>query len=210
MKRLFLFVLLAFSLGAASAQYVVYFSLKNLIANQGDTITYLEVEKRTKNVILLQGGADYKISHPTDKVLSNHLKRRPFAVYADSSLYVNCKRVRYKKLRFGAWYAPAFVMRGNIYFSAVPLGSVVAKSSYSMGSNIGGDLGKAIASSSLVSKRVYYEVDGQTGEVVFVSRDRLLELLADYPELADAYKCEESESARVTGKYLRLLCDNPK
>ena len=128
------------------------------MANEGDTITYCEVEKRAKNTILLQGGADYKISHPTDKSLSNHLKRRPYAVLADSSLFLNCKRLRYKKLSFGGWYAPAFIMRGNIYFSAVPLGSVVAKSSYSMGCNIGGDLGKAIASSSLVSKRVYYEI----------------------------------------------------
>lgn len=207
MKRIYFLLLLIFTMSCASAQYIAYSNLKNLMAQEGDTIKYLEVEKRTKNMILLQGGADYKISHPASKSLSSYLKRRPYAIMADGELYVNCKRIHYKRLRFGQWFAPAFVMNGNVYFSAIPLGSVVAQSSYSMGSNIGGELGKAIASSSLVSKRVYYEIDGQNGEIRFVSRDRLLELLADYPELAQAYLGEESEAARITGKYLKLLCD---
>ena len=64
-------LLLIFIVSCASAQYIAYSNLKNLMAQEGDTIKYLEVEKRTKNMILLQGGADYKISHPASKSLSN-------------------------------------------------------------------------------------------------------------------------------------------
>ena len=207
MKRFYIFTLFVLSYIFCSAQYTVYANLKNLLLQQGDTLESMHVEKRTKNMITLQGGADYKIYHPTNKSLSSYLKRKPFAVCTDSNLYINCKKMRYKKLRFGQWYAPAFIMGGNIYFSAMPLGSVVAKSSYSMGSNLGGSLGEAIASSGLVSKRVYYEINGITGEILFVSKDRMLELLTDYPEWTQSFLTEDSESARVTGKYLKLLCE---
>ena len=38
---------------------------------------------------------------------------------------MNCRKLRYKKLRFGAWYAPAVQLGKNIYFCAMPLGSVI-------------------------------------------------------------------------------------
>ena len=112
MKRVLFLLAMAFSIGCVSAQYIVYSNLKSLLAQEGDSIPYLEVEKRSKNQITLQGGADYRIYHPDNKSLCHYLKRRPYAVMADSSLYINCKRIHYKRLRFGQLYAPAFVMTG--------------------------------------------------------------------------------------------------
>jgi hypothetical protein len=37
----------------------------------------------------------------------------------------------------------------------------------------------------------------------------MLELLADYPELKEAFEKETSESAEVVGKYLRWLAGKP-
>ena len=70
---------------------------------------------------------------------------------------------------------------------------------------LGGVVGDAIAASSLVSKRVYYEIDATTGKIDFVGRDRMCALLDSYPEWKEAYLNENSESAETTGKYLRLL-----
>ena len=86
--------------------------------------------------------------------MCKYLKNRCFAVQVDTLLYVNCKKLRYKRLRFGAWYAPAMWLNGNIFFYAIPLGSVAASSSVTMDVTLGGTLGDAIAASGLVSKRL--------------------------------------------------------
>lgn len=188
-----------------SAQDIAYSSLKDLVAQKGDTLAAMKVEKRTKNQIVLTGGADYKISAGDSKSLCRYLKDRCYAVQVDTSLYINCKKLRYKRLRFGGWYAPALRLNGNIFFSAMPLGSVIAGSLSTMDITLGGSVGGAIASSGLVSKRVYYEIDVVTDEIDFVGKERMSSLLESYPDWQTAYLQENSESAKVTGKYLKLL-----
>lgn len=205
MKKLWIICLLSIVGLPLVAQNIVYSNLKDLLAHDGDTVTALKIEKRTKNNISLSGGADYKISADTDKSLCKYLKKRCFAVQEDTSLYINCKKLRYKRLRFGGWYAPAMWVNGNIFFSAIPIGVVAASSSVTMDVTLGGVVGDAIAAPSLVSKRVYYEIDATTGKIDFVGRDRMCALLDSYPEWKEAYLNENSESAETTGKYLRLL-----
>ena len=185
MKKLWIICLLSIVGLPLVAQNIVYSNLKDLLAHDGDTVTALKIEKRTKNNISLSGGADYKISADTDKSLCKYLKKRCFAVQEDTSLYINCKKLRYKRLRFGGWYAPAMWVNGNIFFSAIPIGVVAASSSVTMDVTLGGVVGDAIAASSLVSK--------------------MCALLDSYPEWKEAYLNENSESAETTGKYLRLL-----
>ena len=45
-----------------SAQQVIYANLKELVEDRGDTLSTLKIEKRSKNQILLMGGADYRVS----------------------------------------------------------------------------------------------------------------------------------------------------
>lgn len=188
-----------------AAQSIVYSSLKDFLAQDGDTIANLRIEKRTKNQIVMTGGADYKLSVDNSNSVCKYLKSRCFLVRSDSALYVNCKRLRYKKLRFGGWYAPALQVAGNLYFSAMPLGTVAAGSSASMDVMLGGSIGDAIAASGQVSKRVYYEIDATTSKVSFVGKDKMLLLLSDYPEWKSRFLNENSESAEITGEYLYLL-----
>ena len=188
-----------------NAQVVVYSSLKDFAAQRGGTLAAINVEKRAKNQIMLSGGADYKLSVDDNEPLSKYLKKRCFLVKVDSTLYVSCRKLRYKKLQFGAWYAPPMLLNGSIYFSAIPLGTVAAGSSTNMSVTLGGTLGDAIAASGQVSKRVYYEIDGITGRVDFVGKEKMLHLLTRYPALKEAYIEENSESAEVTGNYLRQL-----
>lgn len=188
-----------------TAQNVVYSNLKAYLAQDGDTLATLKVERRSKNQIVLTGGADYKLSVDNSESSSKYLKNRCLLASVDTSLYINCKKLRYKKLRFGHWYAPAMPLNGNLYFSAMPLGTAVAGSSVTMNVTLGGTLGDALAASGLVTKRVYYEIDTAAGKLTFVGRDRMIQLLAAYPEWREEYLREESESAEVTGKYLQRL-----
>ena len=177
MKKLCFLLLMSWVVLDVTAQNVVYSTLKGLLACEGDTVASLKVEKRTKNHILMTGGADYKISAGPDDSMCKYLKSRCYAVQADTSLYVNCKRLRYKKFRFGGWYAPALRIGDHIYFSAIPLGSVAAGSDATMDVMLGGQFGK----------------------------ERMEELLGGHPDWKAAYLNENSESAKVTDKYLRLL-----
>ena len=106
-KSWLLGVLMLLAVLPVGAQQVMYSNLKELVENRGDTVTTLKIEKRTKNQIYLMGGADYRITVDDNPGLCRYLKSRCYAVRVDTSLYVNCRKMRYKRYRFGQWYAPA-------------------------------------------------------------------------------------------------------
>ncbi|MDR1004556.1 MAG: hypothetical protein LBL97_06090 [Prevotellaceae bacterium] len=192
--------------GHADAQQIIYANMKEILRAEGDTLTTLRIEKRSKNQQMLMGGADYKISVDNNTGLSRYLKSRCFAVQSDTTWYVNTRKVRYKRFRFGGWYAPAVWIQNKLYFCAQPVGSIAAETiAPANADRLRGDIGTAIASSGLVNARVYYEIDPETGKVEFVGKEKMLELLADHPQLREAYQKEDSEAAAVTRKYLLRL-----
>lgn len=187
-----------------AAQQIMYSNLRDLREEQGDTVSTLRIEKRSKNQMLLMGGADYRIEAIENPGLSRYLRKRCYAVRVDSNLYVNCRKMRYKRYRFGNWYAPVLQMGDRYYFRAQPLGQVAASTATPAdATRLGGEVGDAIAASALVSARVYYELDLQTGRAEFIGKDRMMELLDGYPELQEKLQAEESESADVMESYLR-------
>lgn len=207
MRKCWLLVVLALlAVLPCTAQQVVYANLKELRMNIGDTVSTLKVEKRTKNQILLMGGADYRIEAIDNPGLSKYLRLRSYAVRIDTALYVNCRKMRYKRYRFGGWFAPAMWLNKKIYFCAQPVGQTAASSTVPVGAmKLGGEVGDAIAASGLVNSRVYYELDPETGKSIFVGKDKMMELLSGQPALQEAFSRETSESAQVIVKYLRQL-----
>lgn len=189
------------------AQNIIYSNLKELLAQDGDTVAVLRVEKRSRNQIVLTGGADYRITAGNDESMCRRLKKRCFAVRDEKGdLYLNCRKLRYKKLRFGAWYAPAVQLGKEIYFCAMPLGSVVGGNFVEEDDvKLAGNIGDALAASSLVTKRVCYELNGETGKIEFLDKSRMLELLKEYPELGKSYLEDNSPEAKYTFKYLLEL-----
>lgn len=191
------------------AQNIIYSNLKELLAQKGDTVEVLRVEKRSKNQIVLTGGADYRITAGADESMCRLLKKRCFAVRSDKGdLYLNCCKLHYKKLRFGTWYAPAVQLGRNIYFCAKPLGSVVGGQFVEDDdTRLGGNVGDVLAASSLVTKRVCYELNGETGKIDFLGKDKMLELLEKHPEWKEDYLKENSQEAKHAFKYLLMLRD---
>lgn len=189
------------------AQNIIYSNLKELLSQDGDTVAVLRVERRSKNQIVLTGGADYRITAGNDESMCRRLKKRCFAVRDEKGdLYLNCRKLRYKKLRFGAWYAPAVQLGKKIYFCAMPLGSVVGGNFVEEDDvKLGGNIGDALAASSLVTKRVCYELDGETGKIEFLDKNKMVELLKKSPELKKAYLKDDSQEAKHTFKYLLEL-----
>lgn len=194
----------------ANSQQYIFDNLQDLVAENCNEVDGLVIEKRNKNQLTLNGGADFKIFKPNSESMSEYLKKHCYAVKSDSSLYVNCKHLRYKRLRFGNWYAAAMIINGNVFFCAMPLGSAISRSMKTLQVTLGGKLGDALASSVLVHKRVYYMIDGTQGHVIFVGRDCMNDLLGDHPELLQAYTEEDSELAATTQKYLLALSEKSK
>ena len=116
------------------------------------------------------------------------------------------RKMRYKRYRFGQWYAPAMWLGGKVYFCAQPVGQAATSTmTPDDATRLGGEVGDAINASGLVHARVYYELNPETGKSEFVGRERMMQLLAGYPTLHAEFEKETSESAEVIGKYLRAL-----
>lgn len=210
MKRIYLFLIIVCGIFTLHAQQFIYSNLQDLLEGHCNEVDGLVVEKRTKNQIVLNGGADYRITKPEFESMNKYLRHKCYAVMCDSSLYVNCKHLRFKRMRFGNWYSAAMIINGNVFFCAMPLGSAVSQSVKTTQVTLGGNLGDALASSGLVHKRVYYMIDGQHGHIVFVGKDFMSDLLQDFPELLQSYHDENSELADVTQRYLLALSEECK
>ena len=188
------------------AQQIMYANLRELVECDGDTVTTLQVERRNKNQILLMGGGDYRIEAVDNRGLSRYLSRRCYAVRIDTALYVNCRKMRYKRYRFGSCYAAAMHVGDKFYFSAQPVGQAATSTAQSPdATKLGGEVGDAIAASALVASRVFYEINPETGRAEFVGKDKMLKLLKGHPELQEQLRQETSESAEVMCRYLRAL-----
>lgn len=98
-----------------SAQQVIYANLKELVEDRGDTLSTLKIEKRSKNQILLMGGADYRVSVDDNPGLCRYLKSRCYAVRADSALYVNCERKCVINVSVSRLVAPAIWYGENLF-----------------------------------------------------------------------------------------------
>ena len=162
-----------------TAQQIIYGSAKALAGGKGDTVTTLHVERRTRNQLYLMGGADYRIESSTNQSLSRYLRKRCYAVRIDSTLYVNCRKMRYKRYRLGGWYASALEIGGHIFYAAQPVGQAATETLTPHDApKLPGEVGDAIQASGLVNQRVYYELDLETGRSAFVDKERMRELLA--------------------------------
>ena len=190
----------------AAAQQIVYSNARALAEGRGDTVTTLRVERRTLNQLYLMGGADYRIESSANQSLSRYLRKRCYAVRIDTTLYVNCRKMRYKRYRLGGWYASAMEINGHHFYAAQPVGQAATETlTPDDAQKLPGEVGDAIQASGLVNQRVYYELNLETGRSYFVDKERMSELLAGQPELLKEFEKETSESAEVIGKYLRQL-----
>ena len=207
MKRLIsILILLSFCLLQGKAQQVLFSNLKNLLEVRGDTVSTLHVERRSKKQIYLMGGADFKIEARGNEGLSKYIKRRCYAIQVDSILYLNCRKMHYKRYRFGAWYAQALRINGHVFYKAQPLGQVASSTMVDEeATKLGGEVGDAINASGMVTQRVYYELDLTTGYSNFVGKERMAELLTGHPQWIEALQKERSEEAAVIDRYLLLL-----
>mgnify|MGYP001289210576 FL=1 len=186
-------------------QNILYSTYSDLLSNEGDTIKFLIIEKRSKGSRLSVGGVDYRISDP-ERVLNKYLRTQCLAVKSSNQLYLNCRNLRYNKMKFGRGYAPAFLINQYVYFTALPIGSVAGSStSKKIDIKLGGELGDALASAGMVDERVFYRLNLLTGKTSFVCKKTMCDLLEDYPEKLTEFLNESSLESSCLKPYLYFL-----
>ena len=145
----------------------------------------------------MSGGGDYKI-YNGDKETDKLIKTKIYAIEVNDSLYVNCRKLKFKKRVIGGWFAPAIVCRGKVYFSAISVGPNAAAAF--------GVIGGAVQAANEASSRVYYEMDPAEKELDKVGSEKMMEILNDYPELREQYeKVELKEHIEIVSKYLQKI-----
>ena len=183
----------------------VYLSFEEIKQKSPSVFEELEVERRTKGDIKMNGGNDYKL-FTSDKSISKKTIKKQYYAYSDGdSLYINC--IHYQ---IQPWYAPVLsdgkflVIRGGL-----SIDRKIQKEQLDNQAQFGymfGAVGGALQGAKLAMLRFIYVIDKETNKITTVSSAYLRELLSDTPELLEQYENEQEPSDQdLFVKYLKLL-----
>lgn len=183
----------------------VYMSYEEIISKSPSVSFVLEIERRTKSDIKMNGGNDYKLFKSDKSIKKKTIKKEYYAYSDGDSLYVNC--IHYK---IQPWYAPVLsdgkflVIRGGI-----SIDTKTQKEQLENQAQLGymfGAIGGAFQGAKLAMLRFIYVIDKESNQINTVSSDYLKKLLSETPELLVQYEAEkEKVDQKIFVKYLRLL-----
>ena len=160
----------------------------------------VELEKRSKGKIKMNGGNDYQLN-PIDKnVKKNVLKKQVYAYSDGNDLYLNSFK---HELQF--WYSKVdaenenyFVFNAGIPMNMKRYGMKSSDISYMFGGIIAGF---SAAKKALI--RLPYVMDKNTQEVILVSEKNIRELMSESTDLIAEYETEtEKDNVETLTKYL--------
>lgn len=159
------------------------------------------IERRTRGQIIMNGGNDFKISSE-DKVLSKKLKKQVWGVVYNDSLFINGRPLKLG----GSWYGYTEIIGKRLFLLAgIPLDKDF-QDQMAIASMMGGPLVAGIAGADLALVRYYYEVYLPYGSIAILKKEKMAELLASAPDLAQSYALEEEpEKIPVLKRYLLEL-----
>ena len=176
-----LLFLTAVATGQAQSGYCLSFA--DYQSNTWHTVENLQLEYRSGNKSLWNGGATYKPvtgDAKTEKVL----KKEARLLHHDS-LFINCRNLSYQKTRFGNWYAPTCVFdRDYLMFVALSLKAIKQTRNSSMAFGI---IGGAIAAANHQDDYQCYVFYPSSETVKPVDQEMMESLLENHPEMREAY-----------------------
>ena len=158
------------------------------------------VSKRTEFNIKMGGGNDYKVDSSFEQMQSA-IYSKIFAVFDGENLYINGKHInggqhyclvennqRYLILKAGI--PGGLSRRKNLGYDD----SMIQTDNIALGITT---IGAAVRAAQLAVIRLYYIVDCKTGIIKILSKDYLISLLDDYPEIKEQFDLEK-DNANLT------------
>ncbi len=183
----------------------VYLSLDEIKQKSPSIVTKLNIHRRSKGDIKMNGGNDYKILSPDKSIRKKTIKKEYLAYSNGDSLFINCR-----KYKIQAWYAKVISDGKYLVFSAglsmIPeMQKEQLHNQVQMGYMLGA-IGGALEGAHLAMLRFIYIINKESNEINTISIKYLKEILAEYPELLKQYNSEEQQAGQdVFLKYLQLL-----
>lgn len=181
-----------------------YMSFDELQRKAPSISVHLEIERRTKGDIKMNGGNDYKLYSMDKSISKKNIKKEYFGYSSGDTLYIN--GIHYK---IQPWYAPVLsdgkflVIRGGISMEPKTQKEQL-KNKDQLGFLLG-PLGGGLQGAKLALLRFIYVIDKENNRIVTVTSDYLKELLSLEPDLLDQYLSEkEPENQEIFVKYLRF------
>lgn len=182
-----------------------YLSIDEILKKSPSKSVDLEIERRTKGDIKMNGGNDYKLYKADKSISKKTIKREYFAYSSGDTLYLNCLHYKVQP-----WYAP--VLSDGKFFVIVAGLSMEPKTQKEQLNNqaqygyMFGAFGGAMQGAKLAMLRFVYVIDKETNKITTVSSDFLTELLASNLELLAKFQAEkEQKSHEVFIKYLKQI-----
>lgn len=177
------------------------------------------IEERAKSEIILSGGNNFKISTKDNSISVIDINKNVWGVFDGNSFYINT--INYTG---NMYFAKGEVIGKYLYFNGTPPFSEkfkkeigYDKDSYVplfgvLGGAIGGAIAGSIEASKNSSNQISILLDIQTDKATCLSKDKLYQMIANYPDLKEEYFADTiSDSDKIISKYIRKLSDkNPE
>ena len=185
-----------------------YKNLDDLLNNAPQYNNNFIISQRSEFDIKMVAGNDFKVISDSGQVKKSNINSKTFAVFDGKSLYLNGKNINgYKHYCLVENNQRFLLLKAGIpgLFKRKELGyeNIMAQIDFVP---IGGAVGGAMTGAQLAMVRLYYVVDCKTGVVKILSKDYLINLLKDYPDMkAEFDKEEDTKNQTVLLKYIKKL-----
>lgn len=178
-KNIILIISMLLTCLSASAQSGYFLSFLDYFNDTWQPLDTLQMEQRNSGKFWW-GGCDIKPvtgNKKTDKLLK---KKARLICHADS-LYINCRQLSCQGVRFGNWYAPAYIYERDYFLFIAP--SFKSRQRISNIAFMFGAVGGVIATSTSKHDYMCYVFNPGTELVEPVDKTMMERLLEEYPEL---------------------------
>lgn len=174
---------------------------EDFMADRWEPLDSLAAKERGDSRKIWWGGNDFTLT-TNDSKLDKIIKKNAFIVAMDSTLFLNCRNLRYEKTQLGNGFVPCRrIGQRSILFVNRLIGKK-EQSKAAMAGMMFGAIGGAIAASTNVKKRVCYVIsDGanEKGRInIRLVDDKLIEKMLDgRDDLKEQYYSEKKEDKRI-------------
>lgn len=178
----------------------IYMSFQEVIDKNPSKYDKVELEKRSKGKIKMNGGNDYQLNPINKKVKKKFLRNEVYAYSEGGELYLNC----YKHELY-SWYTKVkgenedyFVFRASLPINMKKYGLETSSIPYAFGGIIAGF---SAAKRALI--RLPYVFDKKTQNVILISEKNIRKMISSSPQLVNSFEKEaEKNDVETLLQYL--------
>lgn len=196
------FAMIGFAQGQAYPKGV-YMSFDEIKARTPSVQMDLNVQKRTKGDIFMNGGNDYKLTTEDKSVKRSFLRKKMLGYSDGDTLYLNCL-----KLKTQPWYAKIIEGGKYLIFRAGVLKNSKIHKQQQQDEEIADMLGGfgGLHAASAAKLRFVYAFDLDSNKLIMIDSNSLKALLKSNTDLLESYQKEpHQKNQEIQIKYLQLL-----